>query len=424
MNPGDPIHAVTEAYEAEHGLDHRLSTPFASQQTDQTLASPSVPALTGIRILAALAVYASHLGSPHNSPTWLKDLFESGYMGVTIFFTLSGFVLSVNYFERLRHPNGKSLWEYSVARFARIYPLYILVLLFIMIHEHAFGGSISGWWEHVLAIQTWNPSVYQAYSLDGPEWSIGVEFFLYACFPILVLILAKVRRPRSLLAVALCIALTMIALTLWFVLSGDASLPWSDPSSAHRWLYRNPLPRLGDFTLGIIAARLYVSTGTAPGMARIGKLLIGLAACVIVGFMVWPSNLDSAWSWDAAYAIPSAVLIFGLAAAPNSIAARMLSLPGMILLGESSYALYLIHQPALAFFGASLWTTNTSVTSVLYELFTLGAIICLAIGLHIAIERPARLYIRRLANPRRDSGKTASAKITGQAPVADRASLM
>jgi peptidoglycan/LPS O-acetylase OafA/YrhL len=423
LNLEDPIHAGTLAEEAEHSLDHRLDISSSSPQADPALVSPSVPALTGIRILAALAVYASHLGPPHNSPTWLKDLFESGYMGVTIFFTLSGFVLTINYFERLSHPSGKALWGYLVARFARIYPLYILVLLFIMTHEHAFGGSISGWWEHVLAIQTWNPSVYQAYSLDGPEWSIGVEFFLYACFPGLVLMFARVRRPQSLLVVALCIALTMIALTLWFVLSGGASLPWSDPSSAHRWLYRNPLPRLGDFTLGIIAARLYVSSGAASGMARIGNLLIGMAALVILGFMIWPSDLYSAWSWDVAYAIPSAVLIFGLAVAPRSFAARMLSLRAMILMGESSYALYLIHQPALAFFGASLWTTNTSVTSVLYELFILGAIICLAIGLHIAIERPARLHIRRLINPLLDTGKTARAKLVDPAPVADRAPL-
>jgi peptidoglycan/LPS O-acetylase OafA/YrhL len=342
-------------------------------------------------------------------------------MGVTIFFTLSGFVLALNYFERLRRPSGNVLWRYLVARFARIYPLYILVLIYIMIHEHALGGSISGWWEHVLAIQTWSPSVYQAYSLDGPEWSIGVEFFLYACFPLLVLMLAKVRRPRSLLAIAFSIALSMIALTLWFVLSGHASLPWSDPGSAHRWLYRNPLPRLGDFTLGIIAARLYVSTRDRAGIMQTGKLLIGLSVCVIVGFMIWPSNLYSAWSWDVAYTIPSAVLIFGLAIVPTSLASRMLSLPAVILLGESSYALYLIHQPALAFFDASLWTTNTSVTTVLYELFTLGAIICLAVGLHILIERPARLYIRRLANPLRNSRKTSGNEVADTVAAPDHA---
>lgn len=424
MNLKDPIHADAVAGKVEHSLDHRLDTSFASQQQDPALTSPSVPALTGIRIVAALAVYASHVGPPHNSPTWLKDLFESGYMGVTIFFTLSGFVLTINYFERLSHPTGRYLWRYLVARFARIYPLYILVLLFIMVHEHAFGGSISGWWEHVLAIQTWNPSVYQAYSLDGPEWSIGVEFFLYACFPVLVLMLARVRRPRSLLLIAVCIATAMIVLALWFVLSGDALLPWSDSNSAHRWLYRNPMPRLGDFTLGILAARLYVSTGQRPSMVRTGKLLIGLASCVIVGFMIWPSNLYSAWSWDVVYAIPSTVLIFGLAVAPNSFPARILSLPAVILLGESSYALYLIHQPALAFFGASLWTTDTSVTTVLYELFTLGAIICLAVGLHIVIERPARLYIRRLANSNRDNRKISGVKVADPTATPDHAALM
>lgn len=349
----------------ELSLSHGIDTPAASESQDHAASTMGVPALTGLRILAALAVYASHLGPPHDSPTWLKDLFESGYMGVTIFFTLSGFVLAINYFESLSHPSGRLLWRYLVARFARIYPLYLLVLIFIMIHEHTFGGSISGWWEHVLAIQTWSPSVYQAYSLDGPEWSIGVEFFLYACFPLLVLMLTRVRRPRSLLMVAFCVVIAMSALTLWFVLSGDASLPWSNPDSAHRWLYRNPLSRLGDFALGIIAARLYLAVRAQRRMALTGKLLIALASFVIVGFMILPANLYSAWSWDVAYAVPAAVLIFGLAVSPNSLAVRVLSLSGVVLLGESSYAFYLVHQPALAFFGASPWATDTSVTAVL-----------------------------------------------------------
>jgi hypothetical protein len=55
--------------------------------------------------------------------------------------------------------------------------------------------------------------------------------------------------------------LAMTALAAWFVLSGRGSLPWSSVESAHRWLYVTPLTRLGDFTLGILAACLY---GEAP----------------------------------------------------------------------------------------------------------------------------------------------------------------
>jgi peptidoglycan/LPS O-acetylase OafA/YrhL len=317
-------------------------------------------------------------------------------MGVTLFFTLSGFVLAINYFEYLRKPNARAIWQFAVARFARIYPLYILILAYILIRQHAFGESITGWWEHIFAIQAWDPNVYHAFNFNGPAWSVSVEAFLYACFPLLVLVLAKLRTSRSLLGVATITVLAMAALATWFVLSGRGGLPWSNIESAHRWLYVTPLTRLGDFTLGILAARLYSHVRQHKSIVRSGAPLAITAALVIVVLMAWPANLYSAWSWDLAYAIPSVVLIFGLAVSPRSRPARMLSFPLILLLGESSYAFYLVHQRALEYFGAGRWAVATSATTIAYEALTLGAIICLAVGLHVMIERPARLYIRRL----------------------------
>ncbi len=94
--------------------------------------------------------------------------------------------------------------------------------------------------------------------------------------------------------------------------------------SSHRWLYVTPLTRLGDFTLGILAARLYAQTRGHVRLAQVGGLLTAVASLVILALMAWPSNLYSAWSGDLAYALPAAVLIFGLAAAPLSLPARML----------------------------------------------------------------------------------------------------
>ena len=71
-------------------------TSMAPEVSEPSKATPRLPALTGLRILAALAVYASHLGPPHGSPKLLSTFMESGYMGVTLFFTLSGFVLAIN----------------------------------------------------------------------------------------------------------------------------------------------------------------------------------------------------------------------------------------------------------------------------------------------------------------------------------------
>src|SRR5262245_48985028 len=68
-----------------------------------------VPALTGVRFCAAMLVFLSHAGLP--APF---DWFAlSGYNGVTLFFVLSGFVLTLNYFEELTRPTPRKLWNFG-----------------------------------------------------------------------------------------------------------------------------------------------------------------------------------------------------------------------------------------------------------------------------------------------------------------------
>lgn len=357
--------------------------------------------MTGIRILAALAVYASHIGPPHGAPAFVATFFAAGYCGVTLFFVLSGFVLAINYFDRFRPLSLGGTYNYFVARFARIYPLYVLILFYLVVRQHAFGESIEGWWHSALAIQAWDPNVAHAYSFDGPAWSISVEFFLYACFPLLVPLLGKLRRPRTVILATVAVAAAMVLLVALFVLAGWNNLPWTDPGSAHRWLYRTPLTRLGDFVLGILTARLYLQTRGQTAVARIGPPLAVGAIVVGIGLMAWPTLLFSAWSWDVAYAIPATVFIFGLAVAPTSLPARMLSIPFIVLLGEASYAFYLVHAPAIGLLGGGQWATNASATTFAFEALTLGAILALAVGLHVTFERPARTYLRRVLSWKR-----------------------
>lgn len=358
-----------------------------------------LPALTGLRIFAALLVYASHVGPPAGAPEVVRTFLASGYMGVTIFFVLSGFVLALNYLDRLRRPNGRGIYGYIVARIARVYPLYLLILLYIMVRQQAAGGALDDWWKHALAIQAWDPSTAVAFGFNGPGWSIGVEFFLYACFPLLAPLVVRLRTPRATLVAVAGVVAAMLAATLWFAATSRGALPLSDPGSSHRWLYRTPLLRLGDFALGMLAAQLFLQLRHHPRAIRAGAPLTLAAVLVIVALMAWPANLNSVWSWDIGYALPAVVLMFGLAVAPLGRIAKLLSLPFVVMLGEASYAFYLAHQQALGFLAGGRWSADFSLTTVAYEALTLGAILCLAVGLHIVVERPARTHLRRWLTP-------------------------
>lgn len=74
-----------------------------------------------------------------------------------------------------------------------------------------------------------------------------------------------------------------------------------------------------------------------------------------------------------------------------------------MLLGEASYAFYLVHVPALGFLSGRRWSVDLSMTTLTYEAMTLGAILALAVGLHVLVERPTRTWLRSVLAPRRRS---------------------
>jgi peptidoglycan/LPS O-acetylase OafA/YrhL len=229
--------------------------------------------LTGLRFFAAFFVYLNHHPGPAFLPSWLTTFFTSGYNAVTIFFVLSGFVIGLNYFDSISKPSRGELVRCFAARFARVYPLYLVVVLYVWLLSGAPHDS--NLIAHLLAIQTWSPNLGIAYGYVSPGWSISVEFFFYASFPLIAIVLSCAQgRERVLWSLAAAVTVSLFLLALYFVLVGRGGLAWEDPDSAHRWLYRTPATRLGDFALGVIGALLYRQNGTIkPRSKRIWSII-------------------------------------------------------------------------------------------------------------------------------------------------------
>jgi peptidoglycan/LPS O-acetylase OafA/YrhL len=358
-------------------------------------------ALTGLRIFPALAVYFSHLAIPEGSPPWLVRTLQSGYYGVTVFFVLSGFVLTINYWDRLIRPTGRAVWSYTVARLARIFPLYLAVIAYVAFRSRVVDGSVPDSWPwHLVGLQAWLPNVFDVDAF-GPSWSLSVEFFLYAMLPLLILGLRGLVRIRQLVLATLITVFVMLALAWWFEHAGRADLPLADAASAHRWLYRTPITRLGDFILGILAARLYMQLRGYRRAVRLGATA-AIVSVVVIGFFTTQSWMFlSAYSWDVAYAVPAVVLITGLALAPRAPLARFLATGPIVFLGEASYAFYLIHLSIAGLYGANALNLGVNRASLGLGVLSLGLVLATSIGLHIALERPARVWVRRILDPRR-----------------------
>jgi Acyltransferase family len=148
--------------------------------------------LTSIRFLFALLVVVFHgqetleQGGFENWPFFAQAVISHGYVGVSFFFVLSGFILAYTYRRKLTKA------EFWGARFARIYPAYLLAFI-IILPIAIYAATLNG--DRGLAVfttglqltltQSWVP--YTALQWNAPAWSLSVEAFFYALFPLLFL---------------------------------------------------------------------------------------------------------------------------------------------------------------------------------------------------------------------------------------------
>jgi len=208
-------------------------------------AAQHLPALTGLRFFLALWVILHHL-TGHGQmleaaalalPGPVYELIRGGYLAVTTFFVLSGFVLSRSYAET--RWNGRGLLRYGAGRIARVYPVYLLSLLVVapFIAADRTPGKPPLLAAHAVLIQGWLGSL--PVNWNTPAWSLSCEMFFYLVFPLAaVLILRRGWRAAFAIAAATCV-LTRVMLF--------AGVP--DPVK--------PLIHLSDFLMGIAAARIY-----------------------------------------------------------------------------------------------------------------------------------------------------------------------
>ncbi|PZR38264.1 acyltransferase family protein [Paraburkholderia fungorum] len=359
-----------------------------------------IPALTGMRFIAALMVFVSHYPVPGLGGAF-KRIADSGYIGVTFFFILSGFVIGYNYLDAFeKHTRGHTI-SYVIARFARVYPLYLFCTLFVWLST----GAKASFLMYAFALQAWSPDFYTAFGLDGPAWSISVEAFLYLSFPLLVVLfraLGALSNPRRLLVVALAVVLAIAGLALYFTLTGRGALSPANPASAHRWLYRTPLTRVFDFALGILAATWYsrFSAHISDQGRRGWTLAVYGAIVLMVSMAAWKPLFFSAFSWDAAYAVPFIVVIVGTSVRQESGFSKALSTPVMILLGEASFAFYLIHLVL----GSMYSQAPEGLTKLAFYAAFLIFVTVVSVGLHVGIEKPCRDLIKRLIPVRQKKG--------------------
>ena len=159
--------------------------------------SNEIRSLTGLRFFAALYVLFLHSGSTRlvglGLPAPLAHIAFNGYLGVSFFFVLSGFILTYVYWGRM---DGR-VSGFFKARAARIVPVYALALLICAVF-FLRDANPSAVLAEIAFLQSWGfPSFSLGPGLNGVGWTLSVEFFFYLCFPFLLFLFHGLSRPAA-----------------------------------------------------------------------------------------------------------------------------------------------------------------------------------------------------------------------------------
>ncbi len=375
---------------------------------------PHLPVLTGLRFFAALHVVVFHLArcGDWRAPAPLQAFIDAGPVAVTLFFVLSGFILTYTYAGRSGEAQpampARAVWG---ARVARVYPVYVLGLALALplvvgawkksgADGAALGVELSRGVAALLLVQAHVPSLALAW--NPPAWSVSAEAFFYLLFPLLAPALLRTSRARATAVAAAAWLLSLAASCAYLALDPDA-LGVVDTTSRAFWLdllKYAPLARLPEFVIGIVAARFVLNApgGAQPAAGPGAAFLLAITISVVVATS---GRVPYVALHNGLLAPCFAVLIARLAV-ESGPHVRVLSAPPMQRLGEASYALYILHAPLLVWL--SLVLQRAVGRPVLREpLGALAAIVVVVLCARVVfrfVEEPARRRLRRALVPR------------------------
>jgi peptidoglycan/LPS O-acetylase OafA/YrhL len=337
--------------------------------------SGHLPALTGLRFFLALWVIIDHLVGPGHAfepfaqmlPHPFYMIVRGGYLAVTTFFVLSGFVLARTY--GATPWTRRNLWKYGVGRVARIYPVYLLSLLIVakFIVAANTAPQSKGWLVamHLALVQGWFVGHYTV-GWNVAAWTLSVEMFFYLMFPLLIVPLRGAGWWRSLGVAALACVLTHI---MWRAGISDNL---------------KPIIHLADFLIGIAASNVY-DLLAARGRNHWGPFLYLTGVLGVATLIAYPEFLPAWVDLNSAIRPLNALLLIGFGLGGGWVA-KALSSRFLVYMGKASYAMYILHIPIL------WWAVHWGFPFAA-EIYVLVVMVVAAI-VYGVIEEPANRYLR------------------------------
>ena len=326
-------------------------------------------ALDGLRGLAVIAVMAYHV---------VPDPFTGGWLGVDIFFVLSGFLICAMLLREQQRSASIDYTRFLIRRARRLLPGLILMLLAILaaafVYENAGRRKdvsidvlsslfqVSNW-RLILA----NESYFAKVSVPSPirhTWSLGVQEQFYFIFPLLLIFLFK--RARSWKTIVIVFT-SIAAVSTWRML--DLYVPGTDPSR----VYFGTDTRLVELLIGVLGAIwLHQRTNRAArmpsqgprGWNRQAEVLLGwlgLGSLVLIVYWMFTVNEFSPWLFQGGLlfiGVLTLVIILAATSPLPNVMTKLLANKPLMVVGDQSYSLYIWHWPIIIYL---IWVMPDSI---------------------------------------------------------------
>lgn len=302
--------------------------------------------LDGLRGLAVLAVVIFHL-----SVGWATN----GYVGVDVFFALSGFLITWLLLDERSRTGQIGLPQFYMRRILRLYPALVATVLVVLVL-----GVLAGQSERVLpgavaalayAANWWIYTGHEALLLEH-TWTLAIEEHFYLVWPVLILLLTSPRRHLRLLGVGAAVLVTAAVLT-----------PWPDALEGVRGSYLRGAPIVWGSVLAALLRVRQPGAGLRSVMAPVGLA----ALLLLVGIMAMPVLLPAHWM-TGLRSVPGMLSVVVIAVAvttPGCVMERWLAWRPLRWVGRRAYGIYLYHFPVIMVLGFQLdlglpgWATAT-----------------------------------------------------------------
>ena len=361
--------------------------------------------LTGLRGVAAMFVVLYHCLPAWHHSMWLQGLAHYGYLGVSFFFCLSGFVMQFGWDAR-----PTSGLEFLKKRVAKIYPMAMVGVVISVLSAYFFHDPLAGYigGRHSISLSLlllqswvfWLPDVRQSW--NGVSWSLSCEMFFYLCSPCLIPFVHGLIRRRV-------VGLLLLVFAAYLLLHLPGSAWLSDD-----FVYYAPIARLPEYIAGLLMGRLFILARQAPdaGVKDIAEKAfhavclrwffsppsIFLLTIVLPLTCLYQSDVTLSESCMDLVVMPGFLLLIYAVAKSDLLRHpsrfSLLRSAPMRILGEISFCLYMTHALLLGGVAVMQHYVRLNVTrldgiTLMYVL----ACLLFAFFCHVCIEKPMHTLI-------------------------------